>query len=496
MQLGYFSAWNAGKVQHVSGFSQKVALGDIGAIQEDAGLAMRVRVTQLKGFANDRFYWRGVSFDHYDGKSWTNAASAHRFLFQDSDGFFYNSPDRRTSDVLIKEEFYVEPIDTRVIFGADRIVKLKGDFNGVSKDGNSGLTAMSRPQTYEVYSRIPRFSRDVLRKSQSEPPEYIKRFYLQLPYKSDKIDALARSIIGNNSTQIDQILSIKSYLEQNYRYTTSNLPQDAQDPISNFLFENKAGHCEYFATAMVLLLRHAGIPARIVNGFLQGEYNEIGGFYAVRNSDAHSWVEAFVGGMWAPFDPSPRPASGAEESLSAFLSLRKVFDSVGFFWDRYVLIFSAQDQIDALTATREQYRKLKDQFKSGQSFPALIFERILGFSLLDRKDIVPYLAGGLLLLLLILRFRRRRQRERVTTTPVLFYQEMLSILRRKGFRKRPQITPKEFLEDIAEHLPPPSKSDVDFLTDLFYKSRFGQYPLSDSDANSVHSALERLEQLN
>lgn len=492
MQLGYFSAWNAGKVQHVSGFSQKVALGDIGNIQEDAGLAMRVRVTQLYGFTNDRFYWRGVAFDHYDGRSWSNKVSGSRFLFQDSEGFFYNYPDRRTSDALIKQEFYIEPLDTRVIFGADRIVKLKGEFHGVTKDGNSGLTAMSRTQSYEVYSRIPRFSRETLRKWQTEPSENIKKAYLQLPYRSQEIDALAQSITLNRSANIDKIFDIKEYLEKNYSYTTSNLPQDAQDPISSFLFKNKAGHCEYFATAMVLLLRHLDIPSRIVNGFLQGEYNEIGGFYAVRNSEAHSWVEVYVGGMWIPFDPSPRPATGAGESLSALLSLRKIFDSVGFFWDRYVLIFSAQDQIDALTAARDQYRKVREQFKSTNFVPDQLFARLNGFVFRNFRNFAAYLLGFLGFTLLVIRFHRRRHREKVNTTPILFYQEMLTILCKKGFMKRPQITPKEFVTDISDKLSPSSKSDVFFLTDLFYKSRFGQYALSPSDADSVDAALIRL----
>jgi protein-glutamine gamma-glutamyltransferase len=495
MQLGYFSAWNAGKVQHVSGFSQKVTLGDIPGIQDDTSLAMRVRVTPLQGVSPERYYWRGMAFDHYDGKSWSNAFPRYRFLAQDSSGFFQNLPDRKNSGLLIKQEFYSEPLDTRVIFGADHMVKVRGDFSGVSRDNNSGLTGMNRSQTYEVYSRVPVITKNALRLVHTDLPESIKKYYVQLPAESESSQVLAEKITAKAVDDVDRVYAVKEYLESNYAYITQDLPEDAKDPIHRFLFERKAGHCQYFATAMVLLLRHLGIPARLVNGFLQGEYNEIGGFYAVRNTDAHSWVEVYLGGMWAPFDPSPRPLSGASQTFSALLSLQKIFESIGFFWDRYVLIFSAQDQIDALTAARDKYRKLNSHLR--HTYGALPADIVTGFLFWwneRRNQVALILIASLAVFLIYLFVQRRRAVSKINRSPILFYQHMLVILRKKGLNKRPESTPNEFLSAVSSQLPTTTQQDVELLTQLFYKSRFGNYLLTPADTDHVRACLLRLEQ--
>src|SRR5207247_2605025 len=152
----------------------------------------------------------------------------------------------------------------------------------------------------------------------------------------------ASSITNNGRNNYERAIAIKHYLEDNYAYSTTDLPQSEDDPVSAFLFEKKRGHCEYFATSMALLLRSAGIPSRLVNGFLEGEYNELGDFYVVRQSDAHSWVEVYFDGSWVLFDPSPRDLASNGPSQKSFLrwiNFQKVFESVSFFWDRSILFF-------------------------------------------------------------------------------------------------------------------------------------------------------------
>src|SRR5207253_6866831 len=91
-----------------------------------------------------------------------------------------------------------------------------------------------------------------------------------------------------------------------YSYTLNLTGKPGRDPLAHFLFEARAGHCEYFASAMAIMLRTLGIPSREVNGFLPGEYNDLAGDYIVRASDAHSWVEVyFPGDGWQVFDPTP-----------------------------------------------------------------------------------------------------------------------------------------------------------------------------------------------
>ena len=95
----------------------------------------------------------------------------------------------------------------------------------------------------------------------------------------------------------DRARDFERYLRTNFSYTTDLLDNEVRDPLANFLFERKAGHCEYFASAMAVMLRAVHIPSRVATGFQSGVYNPITGWHVLRSSDAHSWVEAWVQGM-------------------------------------------------------------------------------------------------------------------------------------------------------------------------------------------------------
>src|SRR5699024_1231471 len=91
----------------------------------------------------------------------------------------------------------------------------------------------------------------------------------------------------------------------NFQYTL-DLPKTTGEPVEDFLFNTQRGHCEYFASSAVLMLRSIGVPARMVNGFLGGTWNDVGDYLTVRQGDAHAWVEVFVPKLgWIPFDPTP-----------------------------------------------------------------------------------------------------------------------------------------------------------------------------------------------
>ncbi len=495
MQLGYLSELNTNKTQHVSGFSQKVTLGDIASIQENSDVAMRVRVSPDNADPSLPYYWRGISFDHYDGTTWSTGYPGNRFLFRDSSGLYLATGSSIDSRQLVVQEFYMEPLDTRVIFGLDRVVRLKGDLGEVSRDTNGSLMAMSRHQQYEVYSRLNRPSRGQLHSAGLAPlPEPIKRYQLQLPERSFRIEQLARTITEGHLSMLDKVLAVERYLQRNYEYSLSNITQDSKDPLSRFLFETKSGHCEYFSTSMVILLRHLDIPARIVNGFLQGEYNDIGGFYVVRNSDAHSWVEVYFDGMWVSFDPSPRPEFAAANSGRFRIDFHKILESIRFFWDRYILIFSGQDQVDAFTAVRDRYRELRTRVSKGADRESGILESISDWWKTNHK-ILAMIVGAVVVIGFVLHlFLRRHRTMKISRSPILFYQEMLSILEKKGFRRQPNSTPAEFMEFMQEHVPGQMQMDLNRLTDLFYRTRFGHYQLTEMDQGHIRHSLQRLRQ--
>lgn len=492
MQLGFFGNLRQQKVQYVSGFSQKVDLGDINSIQADPDVAMRVRVTSKGNKVSGLKYWRGIAFDHYDGKSWSSTIPGAHRLFEDSANNYYAAKYAGPPESLIRQEFYMQPLDTRVVFGLDRVVRIQGTFGQVTRDFNGTFTASARPKMYEAWSVTPDLQQ--IRNSRDNIPEPVLRYYLQLPFQSERIQKLGQSIAGSAKTNFDRTIAIRNYLQRNFRYSTTDLPAQSGDPVSEFLFVKKSGHCEYFASTMVVMLRHLGVPARLVNGFREGEYNTIGDFYIIRNSDAHSWVEVYLAGQWVTMDPSPLAETVDGSSILAYLNPQRIMESISFFWDRYILIFSGQDQLDAVAELQDQYHALRDKMRDRYPLAEPFPEILRRFWRESRWGLAFAVVLGLMLFGAARLWARYRNQGRISRSPILFYQEMLSILAAKGFSRPPQSTPAEFLSAIEKNIPQQQRPDLEQLTDLFYRARFGGYSLTPSDQTLVRESLRRIRQ--
>lgn len=489
IQLGFFGNMKSQKLQHVSGFSQNVSLGDIASVGDNTGLAMRVRVTTGQLVKRPHFYWRGMAYDHYDGKSWSTAIQGTRFLSEDSFSYFYNGNYSFDPQALIKQEFYLEPIDTRVIFGQDRIVRIHGPFNAITRDPNQTLTGLTRLTHYEVYSRINEFQPTMIQKEEPLPAN-IKTYYLQVPALSNEFHTLAASLAAKARTPVDRIVAVRKYLVENYTYNTQSLPQSETDPISEFLFRKKTGSCEYFATSMALLLRDMGVPTRLATGYSEGEYNDIGDFYMVRQTDAHAWVEVFLNGQWYQVDPSPLQ----QEATRSFFNFSKFLASVSFFWDRYILIFSAQDQLDTISSAQDSYYHIRNSFREvNDTLPSLILAKLATFWKQRRYEALALAALAVVLGSGLFWYLRKKRLEKIISSPVLFYQRTLAILQSKGFNRPPELTPSEFIESLKDDVPQVQAEDLANLTRLFYRSRFGNHHLNDVEAQIVRESLSRLE---
>jgi hypothetical protein len=141
-----------------------------------------------------------------------------------------------------------------------------------------------------------------------------------------------------------------------YSYTLDFVGRSPENPIEDFLFRYRSGQCEYFASSMVLMLRSQGIPARLVTGFLGGEYNPFEGYYIVRENNAHAWVEAYVAGLgWQIFDPTPPAGRPGEAGEGSWLLAQQAWDFVLFRWDRYVLTFGLYDQLQIFSGLRQMW---------------------------------------------------------------------------------------------------------------------------------------------
>jgi len=190
--------------------------------------------------------------------------------------------------------------------------------------------------------------------------------FLDLAGVTPRIEELAERVLGVGSTAA-QIARLEQHLTEDYEYTLDLMGRSGEGLIDKFLFEDRRGHCEYFATAMVLMLRSQEIPARVVTGFYGAEYSRRQDYYIVRQSSAHAWVEAYVEGAgWVTFDPTP-PAGRPESTSSWQAELAQAWDAFIFRWDRYVLTYGVYDQLRAFQSIAGLWRDFWKQDETPQA---------------------------------------------------------------------------------------------------------------------------------
>ncbi|HRC86849.1 MAG TPA: transglutaminaseTgpA domain-containing protein, partial [Thermoanaerobaculia bacterium] len=175
---------------------------------------------------------------------------------------------------------------------------------------------------------------------------------------SAEVAALAAQVMGSGTAR-ERAERLQSFFYREFEYTTDFVGRGGAKPIDDFLFKYRSGHCEYFATAMVLMLRSQGIPSRLATGFLGGDVNRLEGFYIVRQRNAHAWVEAYLPEEgWAIFDPTPPDGRPSSSSLGLFSLLTETWDFLVFGWDRYVISYGVADQAQFLLRMRDLWQDL------------------------------------------------------------------------------------------------------------------------------------------
>ena len=167
--------------------------------------------------------------------------------------------------------------------------------------------------------------------------------YLQLPNQMDaNITALAQQVTQVSKNPWEKAYQLEQHLRNNYAYSLDTvISSQGKTPLSEFLFETRYGHCEYFASAMALMLRTLGIPSRVVNGYAATDQNPLTGFIEVRGTDGHAWTEAYHPGLgWVPYEPTSYyqlPQQQTEQELT--------YEKVNEYVDRQLEILE-QQQVD------------------------------------------------------------------------------------------------------------------------------------------------------
>jgi protein-glutamine gamma-glutamyltransferase len=356
---GYFSR-PSGPTVLLSGFSDNVRLGEIGEIKLSSAIVMRAR--RAGGKPSSPLRWRGIALDRFDGRTWHKSELSHSGIAPDENGVFMIRTPERPSN-LVRYDILLEPMATTTLFGPYRVDSITSRVEGITIDHDESMflrIPQQRRIQYRVSSEIPD------RTGYSDVPqlENIER-YLQLPDNLDpQVTQLALEITRTGKNPYEKASLIESYLRRNYRYTLNLTWTPGPQPLETFLFAARNGHCEYFASAMAILSRSAGIPTRLVNGFQMGEYNPVGMDYIVRESDAHSWIEAYIPERgWIEFDATPPDMRVAATGMAA--QLGHYFDAIELMWSSYILVYDTDSQSQLFRSAQNQLQNLQDDFKSG-----------------------------------------------------------------------------------------------------------------------------------
>lgn len=478
-----------------TGFSDEVQLGRIGQIQQSSSLVMRIRIDRDTGGAFD-LKWRGVSLNAFDGKTWFNP-HAHHLLSHPPDGRFVftqaywpNLENRSNWPFhLVHYRVLMEPFSSNVFFLAPTPLSLEGNYRTIATDAGGAVFNLDpeHPVTrYEATSNIAEPSPDELRAASDFYPPEIWRNDLQLPSVDARVSRLAAQIAGSTPTNYDKAVAIETYLRTHFGYTLQ-LPQtEPRDPIANFLFERKEGHCEYFASAMAVMLRTLRIPTRVVNGFRTGEFNDVTSQYLIRASNAHSWVEAYFPGYgWVSFDPTP---AGLPEVRSGLGRIMLYLDAMASFWRDWVVNYDTAHQY---SLGRQVARNGFEWYQNLRAWARRTYDRMLSMARRSQQTVThaPQLwsfAGVLITGLLLLaanlnRLLRALRIRRIASQPdrspalaaTIWYQRMTHALAKCGWPKPPAQTPQEFVHSLPNQ---PAQRIVAEFTVHYERARFGAAP--------------------
>ena len=226
--------------------------------------------------------------------------------------FVFLQPNRNVlerSSHMVNYRVLMEPVGMNLFFLASVPESLEGNYRMLAVDDGGAVFDLDPEHPVNRYRRrsdISQAGARELRTAGNVYPPDVAASNLGLRSVDARIPRLAQQITASADNNYDKAIALETYLRTHFGYSLK-LPRTVpHDPLANFLFERKQGHCEYFASSMAVMLRTLGIPSRVVNGFRTGEFNDLTSQYVVRASNAHSWVEAYFPGYgWVAFDPTP-----------------------------------------------------------------------------------------------------------------------------------------------------------------------------------------------
>ncbi|MFN0100917.1 MAG: DUF3488 and DUF4129 domain-containing transglutaminase family protein [Bryobacteraceae bacterium] len=481
---------------HLPGFGGEVDLRKIGEMQTSSRTIMYVRIPNHGDVLNLR--WRGSAMSRFDGRRWTTSgdmAEEVRLRYGMTAIPIRNHGERPGR----REKYEVQLTETgmNALFVA-----------GIpeSLEANVGLIAVLSNGTIRIVSDMP----SVLRYSVTSffddyggdgtpilTRDELRRL-LEIPAQFDpRILELAQRAAGSENNPGLQARRLVEYLQRSYGYTLELPDSEQADPIAHFLFERKEGHCEYFASSLALMLRSLGIPSRVVTGFQGGTVNPLNGWYTVRASDAHSWVEAFIpGNGWTAYDATP--ATARLQGASVFARVTNLIEAADLFWQDWVVQYDLERQLGLAnqleqsrfgTRTRSMVSAVNSMNEAWAAAGAWLKEHVVSLSVFITLGVLAWVVGPLALR----RWRERRQRSRLAggragaSDATILYRQLLETLEQNQIRKPSWFTPREF----AEKLPPSELSArVADFTRAYNRLRFGNDAAAAGEMLAIYDRIK------
>jgi transglutaminase-like putative cysteine protease len=442
--------------QGVTGLSSSMEPGALSSIAQSEAPAFRVSFDDAIPPPEDR-YWRGPVFWYTDGRQWSGGPTwqqqaVHRRPSRDE--FEVNYEGERIAHTVT-----LEPHHNRRLLALD--VPLRMDRRSYVANDVQWLspTPINKRARYDAVS--------LTGAAIQSPHIRERRRALQLPHNIPRrVRELARGWRNQTSDPAELLeLARGYYREQDFVYTL-NPPRMPRNPTETFLFEAKQGFCEHFASSFALLMRLAGVPTRIVTGYMGGELNPIGNYMVVRQSDAHAWCEVWLPEQgWIRVDPTTESAperlagsllSGAgsgEEGFqfnpfrgAFFRQVEYIFDVINNEWNQWVVGYDFDTQTDLLS-------------RAGIPQPSWR-NMMFGFLL------VSVLTLALVVTILALRA------DRPSDITVRAYDRFCRKMARAGFRRKPSEGPSDFARRVVAGRPD-LKAEITAITETYIKLRYG-----------------------
>ncbi len=451
------------------GFAEPVRPRGNGRIKNNPRLVARIRISPDPGIGSLNAYWIGRAFSEFNGREWSSPAE----IFRSSPRVVVRPYAKRLLHQAIELlPAYGSPaliaMERPAIFGNARAHLESGqtvqtwlrDFG----EGHVRFVESGMGYLYQAYSTPPLDGRpdDEALDTNVDPESY-----LQIPAGLDsRVPALAAHVLGSETDPLRSAHKIEDHLKRAYRYSLDL--SDAPDPLADFLFSRKAGHCEDFATALAILLRTQGIPTRVVIGFFGGE--RVGDQYVLRAGDAHSWTQVLIPGRgFVSVDATPEAHRAAQPWL-ALGWLTPLYDFLDVRWRAWVVDYS-----------------LKDQATIARS----VVQPVSTFRLKVPNLNWKWLGAGLCLIALIVSgtlARRRRRRAPIHSASILL-KRLERALRTAGLQ-----LDQEDLEATTHRLLAQQHSianEVAPITRRYLEARFGGRAFREGEASHLARTLER-----